>query len=255
MPLLRLLYRLRPVAGLLAALLLLSGCGKVALFSSLTETEANEMMAILLQRGVDCTKAAGKDGVWILQVKSADFARSVELLRAQGYPKDTFTTVGRVFQKSGLVSSPTEERIRYMYALSQEISETLTRVDGVMNARVHIVIPDNDPLAERVTPSSAAVFIRYRQGFDLESLTPQLKGLVTRSIEGLSYDNVSLVLVPAVPAPAAATAPRVQNGGMPATDPLVLGAFLLAGAALGAGGFWLVRRSGTRRPAGAEAAA
>lgn len=254
MPLLRLIRRLIPAVGLLAALLLLSGCGKVALFSSLTETEANEMMAILLQRGVDCTKTAGKDGVWILQVKSEDFARAVELLRAQGYPRDSFTTVGQVFQKSGLVSSPTEERIRYMYALSQEISETLTRVDGVMNARVHIVIPDNDPLAERVTPSSAAVFIRYRQGFDLESLTPQLKNLVTRSIEGLSYDNVSLVLVPAVPAPAAATAPR-SSTAMPAADPVLLGAFLLAGAALGAGGFWLVRRQGSRRPSGAEAAA
>jgi type III secretion protein J len=254
MPLLRSLSRLRPALALLAALLLLSGCGKVALFSSLTEPEANEMMAILLQRGVTCTKIAGKDGVWILQVQPSDFARSVELLRAQGYPKDTFTTVGRVFQKSGLVSSPTEERIRYMYALSQEIAETLTRVDGVMNARVHIVIPDNDPLAERVTPSSAAVFIRYRQGFDLESLTPQLKSLVTRSIEGLSYDNVSLVLVPAVAAPAAATAPRPQAGGA-AADPMLFGAFLLAGAALGAGGFWLVRRQGTRRPSGAEAAA
>lgn len=254
MPLLRFLRRPRPAVGLLAVLLLLSGCREVALFSSLTEPEANEMMAILLQRGVACTKAPGKDGVWMLQVPASDFARAVELLRAQGYPKDSFTTVGKVFQKSGLVSSPTEERIRYMYALSQEISETLTRVDGVMSARVHIVIPDNDPLAERVTPSSAAVFIRYRQGFDLESLTPQLKSLVTRSIEGLSYDNVSLVLVPAAAAPAAATAPRpaAQDSS---TGPALVAAALLAGVALGAGGLWLLRRPGTRRATGAEASA
>src|SRR5207248_2761592 len=112
-------------------------------------------------------------------------------------PRDRFVKLGEVFQKSGLVSSPTEERIRYMYALSQEIADTFMRIDGVLNARVHIVIPNNDPLAEKVVPSSAAVFIRYRPGFDIESLTPQLKSLVTRSIEGLTYDNVTLVLVPA----------------------------------------------------------
>ena len=71
-----------------------------------------------------------------------DNSRAVELLKSQGYPRDKFAKIGEVFQKSGLVSSPTEERIRYMYALSQEIAETLTRIDGVMNARVHIVIPD-----------------------------------------------------------------------------------------------------------------
>ncbi len=200
------------------ALLLLAGCGKIPLYSELSETEANEMMSVLLQSEIACTKTAAKEEKWQLKVSQADFSRAVELLKSQGYPRDRFTKIGDVFQKSGLVSSPTEERIRYMYALSQEISETFMRIDGVLNARVHIVIPNNDPLAEKVVPSSAAVFIRYRPGFDIESLTPQLKNLVTRSIEGLNYDNVTLVLVPAsapggtrrtvaAPAPAPAATP------------------------------------------------
>jgi type III secretion protein J len=77
------------------------------------------MMAILLQRDIPCTKSAGKEERWVLKVAQADFSRAVDLLRAQGYPKDKFTKMGEVFQKSGLVSSPTEERIRYMYALSR----------------------------------------------------------------------------------------------------------------------------------------
>ncbi|MBL9205796.1 MAG: type III secretion inner membrane ring lipoprotein SctJ [Opitutaceae bacterium] len=234
--------------GLFVALLL-AGCGQVPLFSELTENEANEMMAILLQRDIPCTKTAGKEEKWILKVAQADFSRAVDLLKAQGYPKDKFTKMGDVFQKSGLVSSPTEERIRYMYALSQEIAETLMRIDGVMNARVHIVIPDNDPLAEKITPSSAAVFIRYRSGFDLESLTPQLKSLVMRSIEGLNYDNVSLVLVPAVNSTAVAAGPRAASPSTTGagTDPVLLGAFLLGGVVLGAGFLWLIRRQADRR--------
>jgi type III secretion protein J len=251
-------FRSIPLFRICAALLLtvlLAGCGQVPLFSELSETEANEMMAILLQRDIPCTKSAGKEERWVLKVAQADFSRAVDLLRAQGYPKDKFTKMGEVFQKSGLVSSPTEERIRYMYALSQEIAETLMRIDGVMNARVHIVIPDNDPLAEKITPSSAAVFIRYRSGFDLESLTPQLKNLVMRSIEGLNYDNVSLVLVPAVNGAAVAAGPRTAPAGAAGAggDPLLLGAFLLGGVALGAGFFWLIRRQMDRKTSPGDA--
>lgn len=240
--------RLRPFTrfALLALVaLVLSGCGRVPLFSSLTETEANEMMAILLERNIDCSKTAAKEQKWILRVRESDFSRAVELLKSRGYPRDTFVKIGDVFQKSGLVSSPTEERIRYMYALSQEIAETLTQIDGVMNARVHIVIPDNDPLATTLTPSSAAVFVRYRPGFDLESLTPQLKNLVTRSIEGLSYENVSLVLVPAVDAvPPPTFAPPATADGL---DPLLLGAGLGAAViALGVLLWFLPKRVNAR---------
>jgi type III secretion protein J len=233
---------------------LLAGCGKVPLFSELAENEANEMMAILLQRDIACTKLAGKEQTWTLKVSQTDFSRAVDVLKAQGFPRDKFVKIGDVFQKSGLVSSPTEERIRYMYALSQEIAETLMRIDGVMNARVHIVIPDNDPLAAKVTPSSAAVFIRYRSGFDIESLTPELKNLVTRSIEGLNYDNVSLVLVPA-----AANASNVAHAkpaptSVPA-DWLLFGAIGAAAAAAGAWLLWFIQKQNARRAAAKEATA
>lgn len=234
----------------LAACLFLAGCGKVALFSQLEEGEANEMLAILTPRGIGAIKEAGKEDRWVLKVSTDDFARAVDLLKAQGYPREKFTKMGAVFQKSGLVSSPTEERIRYMYALSQEIADTLTQIDGVTNARVHIVIPNNDPLADKITPSSCAVFIRYRQGFDLESLAPQLKQLVTRSIEGLNYDNVTLVLVPsaagAASAPTAAEA-RPADAAAP-TAPMNLTLTGVASLVAGALG-WFLQRTLSRRAA------
>ena len=242
--------------GSVLACLLLAGCGKVALFSQLAEIEANEMLAILTPRGIAATKEPGKEEKWVLKVPADDFARAVDLLKTHGYPREKFTKMGEVFQKAGLVSSPTEERIRYMYALSQEIADTLTQIDGVTNARVHIVIPNNDPLAEKITPSSCAVFIRYRQGFDLESLAPQLKNLVMRSIEGLNYDNVTLVLVPAAAGPVAPTPPaeaRQADAAAP-TSPRNLA--VTAAAALLAGALgWFLQRTLSRRNAKQPAAA
>ncbi len=231
---------LRAAAALLLCLLL-AGCGEIILFSQIGETEANEMMAVLIQRDIACRKESGKEDTWTLKVPGTDFARAVELLKAQGYPRQKFAKMGEIFQKSGLVSSPTEERIRYMYALSQEISDTLTHIDGVINARVHIVIPNNDPLADKIVPSSCAVYIKYRMGFDLESLAPQLKNLVMRSIMGLNYDNVTLVMLPAV---AVTVHPVARDEPKSRQDPQRT-AGLIAGAVAGLGGigWWLKRRA------------
>jgi type III secretory pathway lipoprotein EscJ len=96
-----------------------------------------------------------------------------------------------------LISSPLEERIRFIYGLSQDVQETLSRIDGVITARVHIVLPENDPFAKEVRPSSASVFIKYLPDSHLEDIKSEIKLIVEKSIEGLSYDKVSVVMLPA----------------------------------------------------------
>ncbi|ASL49017.1 Nodulation protein NolT (plasmid) [Burkholderia sp. AD24] len=78
---------------------------------------------------------------------------------------------------------------------------------------MQVVIPENDPLADRIKPSSAAVYIRYRPGVDLRAMAPMVKDLVAHSIEGLQYDNVSLFLQPADERPA-----RVNGVGSALND-------------------------------------
>ncbi|GAA5149750.1 hypothetical protein GCM10023213_47870 [Prosthecobacter algae] len=191
-----LLSKLRWLLPLLLTLLL-AGCSKVPLFSELREEEANEIMAHLLEQKIDCVKLAGKEGMWILQVPAEDFPLAMQTLQALGLPRQKLMKMGDVFQKSGLVSSPTEERIRFIDALCQELSDTLMKVDGVVAAKVHIALPNNDPLSDSTLPASASVFIKYRAGYDVESITPDLKNLVTKSVEGLTFENVELIMSPA----------------------------------------------------------
>ncbi len=104
--------------------------------------------------------------------------------------------MGQVFKKDGLVSSPMQERAQMIFALSQELSRTVSEIDGVMSARVHLVLPENDPLRQQLVPSSASVFIRHRSDMSVGNLVPQVKMLVANGVAGLSYDKVSVVLVP-----------------------------------------------------------
>ncbi|MDF0497182.1 type III secretion system inner membrane ring lipoprotein SctJ [Bradyrhizobium yuanmingense] len=180
---------------LLPLVLLLAGC-KADLYTKVHEREANEMLALLLSKGVDAVRVVAKDGTSTIQVDEKQLAVSIELLNDQGLPRQVFKNLGEVFKGSGLVASPVEERARYVYALSEELSRTINDIDGVLSARVHVVLPKNDLLRQDATPSSASVFIRHGSNAKLSALLPQIKMLVANSIEGLSYEKVAVVFVP-----------------------------------------------------------
>ncbi|WP_427183912.1 type III secretion system inner membrane ring lipoprotein SctJ [Bordetella bronchialis] len=241
------------VAGVLA----LAGCtGRVELFSSTTDSEANEILAMLLQSGIPAEKVAKKSGV-TLSVAESDVARALSILRQHGLPRERFEGMGKIFQKEGMISSPLEERARYIYALSQELENTLTKMDGVLIARVHVVLPDQDAVKVAKTAASAAVFIKHQPGYNLEVLKPQIRTLVAHAIPELHEDGVSVVLVTAQrPAGAALTAlpppvsPKDPDGdgkdrARPSRAWWLVGFGMLASMLAGTG-FWLWRRQRSR---------
>lgn len=199
-----------PKAALLCAALALGAC-KADLYSNLSEVDANQMMAILLANGIAASKAPVGE-VFTVQVDDRDMLRAISLLNERGFPKTSSDSIGKVFQKSGIMSSPFEERVRYIYALGEEVSRTLSQIDGVVTARVHIVLPEAPKLGQTIKPSSAAIFIKHQPGVDLDFLVPQIRRLVSSSIEGLDYAAVTVVLVEAEPIrtpPVAAAAPAL----------------------------------------------
>jgi type III secretion protein J len=191
-------FRVRQLRALLvlAAALLLGACS-VDLYTGLSEQEANEMLAALGAEGIDARKQRADAAGWTVQVDESRLGAAVAVLRNNGLPQERYTTLGDVFQRQGLVSTPAEERMRYIHAVSQELSQTLRKLDGVVAARVHVVIPANDPLSDKLKPSSAAVFIKHRPDTDLRLLVPAVKDMVAHGIEGLAHEQVSLTLVEA----------------------------------------------------------
>ena len=178
-----------------AATLLLAGCDtETTLHAGLAERQANLVMAALLDAGIECHKSQGEEGTWNVSVVESRFADAVNLLNKVGLPRNDHQGIGEVFKKTGMISSPSEERIRFMDALAQDIAKTISGIDGVVDARVHIVLPENDPFARHVMPSSAAVAIRSRWDADLTDVIPSVKGLVKNAIEGLQYEKIMVTI-------------------------------------------------------------
>ena len=191
----RLFHRL---AVAVVCCLALQAC-KSELYTNLNERDANAMIATLLERGIPAGRVAQKNGQMTVIVDDTRFAEAVKLLNEHGFPKDRFATMGEVFKRDGLVASPVQERAQMIYALSEELSRTVSEIDGVLSARVHVVLPENDPLRRDLVPSSASVFIRHDTSLAVNDLIPQIKTLVSNSIAGLSYEKVSVVPVAAPP--------------------------------------------------------
>ena len=228
-----------------------AGC-KTDLYTKLDQRDANEMVALLLEKGIAASRVTVKDGSSTIQVEQSRFSQAVDVLKASGYPKQSFTNMGEVFKGGGLIASPTEERARYVFALSEELSKTISAIDGVLSARIHVVLPKNDLLKQDATPSSASVFIRHDRNAAVRTLLPQIKMLVANSIEGLNYEKVSVIFVPvdrtqiAAAAETASTRAVAASSGM--TGDMVSGGAIgaAAGLAIAGGGFLLWRRRQTK---------
>jgi type III secretion protein J len=241
--------RLARLALLPAAIaLLLTGCGEQDLYAQLDEQQANEMVAVLRNAGLDAEKEAREGQAFAVVAPTSEFARAVNVLRANGYPRDSFDSLGHVFKKDGFVSSPVEEHARLTHALSQEIANTLSHIDGVVVARVQLALPDKDPLVDKPQPAAASVFIKHRAGVDLSGSVGQIKALVVNSVEGLPYDNVTVALFAAQEGPeAAAVHPAAASPLDVALEVLAAAGAtgLLAGGALW---LWRHRQAAANRP-------
>jgi type III secretion protein J len=169
------------------------------LYTKLPERDVNEMIAVLSTSGIAADRAnkiEEKEGVmYDLQIKdNTQFAQAIKTLSVQGYPRKSYKNFGDVFKGDGMVSTPLEQKARYLYALSEELSQTLNEIDGIKNARVHIVLSEVDPISRQRMPASSSVMIQHETRMDTTTLIPKVKKLLSTAIDGLAYENINVIL-------------------------------------------------------------
>jgi len=168
---------------------------KVTILQGVPQNDANEIILQLSLSDIDADKILLKDGTYSIQVNADKEIQSLKVISVYGQPRNSYESMGTIFKKDGLISSPLEEHARYIDSLNQELEHTLSLIDGVITVRVQVSLPaptDNLWSAESAKPS-ASVLIKYRQGSRIDLLSNRIKLLVSRSVPGLSPDMVEVL--------------------------------------------------------------
>src|SRR5439155_17175819 len=137
-----------------------------------------------------------ENATWQAKTKGGDqnLVLAWRILEENGLPPTKVKGLEDVFASSGMIPTASEEKARLLVGLSGEITRTIKTVAGVVNARVHVVLPENSPLVDKSqwSPPTASVLVKY-QGAQLPLKEEEIKNLVARGVEGLQPENVAVV--------------------------------------------------------------
>jgi flagellar M-ring protein FliF len=114
-------------------------------------------------------------------------------LAAEGIPKSG-TAGFELLDGTNFGMTAFKEVVNYQRALQGELERTITSLDAVTSARVHIVQPEKTVFSKRGNVATASVMLKLRPGAQLEP--KQIKGisnLISGSVEGLKTENVSII--------------------------------------------------------------
>lgn len=189
---------------LLAAFL--TGCGSSRIIvNGLDEKEANEILVFLSSRGIEATKiqaasdatGGNKTVLWNISVDSTQANQAMALLNQAGLPRRRGANLLNIFSNVGLVPSGMQEKVRYQAGLAEQIASTIRKIDGVLDADVQISFPDEDPFNPNAPKQkiTASVYVKHNGVLDDPNahLVSRIKRLVAGSINGLDYDNVTVI--------------------------------------------------------------
>lgn len=190
----------------------LAGCASEEILHGLAEPQANEVLVALDEVGVGASKKRedGADAAWTVSVPARDAARAQRALAERSLPRARPAGFADVFSKASMVPTPTEEHALYLHALGGELSRSVEAIDGVVEARVHLGLPQPDPLrpGERPRPR-AAVLVKCRPSAcaAVRALEDGIRSLVAGAADGLDPAAVSVVVAQSASTPPAAAPP------------------------------------------------
>ncbi len=187
-------------------LLVVTGCNTMELHSGLSEEAATEVIVVLRNNGIAAQKIpneSGQEKTWTVTVAPGDASDAWQVLVENDLPRERPKGFAEFFGKSKLIPTETEEKALFLQALCGELAATIEAMPSVIDARVHVSIPEKDPLRqvmEGEEPPRATAAVMVKQWKVEGSVPPEeridemdIRKLVASSVEGLSADHVTVV--------------------------------------------------------------
>ncbi len=161
------------------------------LYGGLSSTDATEMAAKLENAGV--TYSLSEDGTKI-SVPHKDVAKSRLLLAQEGLPHQGSMGYEIFDQKQSFGATSFQQNINALRALEGELARTISTIDQVKGARVHLVLPTRELFSREQQPASASVFLNLRNSAGIgQEQVQAIQHLVASAVPQLKPSRVAII--------------------------------------------------------------
>ena len=190
-------------AGLSAA----AGCSdEVEIAAGLDARQANRVLVHLAAEveSARCAQSRTNTLAYAVRVAPADEARARALIERLDLLEGP-DTLSAEFDDGVLIPSATADRARLMAGLGRSLGDTLEQVDGVLRARVHVMLPESDNLTltgrHVGTPTASVLLLCDAEQPDgVQPIDEQdVKRLIAGAVENLPPERIDVIYTVAAP--------------------------------------------------------
>lgn len=165
------------------------GSNLAPLFTGLMPEDQMAVVQALQSRNIPFEQADGAVMIPADQVHDMRLA-----LAAEGLPHGSGVGFELIRDAGGLGSSPFMENARYQHVLETELARTISSMQPVKGARIHLALPRRSAFVRPNETASAAVMLTLHSGRTLDGgQIASIVHLVSSSVPQLADDRVSVV--------------------------------------------------------------
>jgi flagellar M-ring protein FliF len=161
------------------------------LFPDMQAKESSEVIAILQQSNIEYKL---EPATGILLVPSSEVQGLRLRLAAEGYPRSSGHGMAMLNNEQGFGTSQFIERARYQRALEEELARSISQLQNVRSARVHLATPKQSVFVRDRKAPTASVVVNMYAGRSLEQgQVAAITHMVASSVPDMSNGDVSIV--------------------------------------------------------------
>ncbi len=161
------------------------------LYSNLSEQDANAVSQALQQAGIKYKLSSDATSIMVPQ-KDVHDARLK--LAGQGLPKGVGAGFELLDKNQGFGVSQFMEKARYQRALEGELARTISSINSVRSARVHLAIPKRSAFVRVRKKPTASVTVDLYAGRSLnEEQVAAIGHMVAASVPDMEVEQVSII--------------------------------------------------------------
>ena len=129
-----------------------------------------------------------------IMVSDDEVARARMLLAADGLPNGGSMGYEIFDKQSGFGTTNFVQNVNQVRALEGELARTISSLDPIRSARIHLVLPQRELFSRESRPASSSVFLGLRPGARLEQeQILAIQSLVASAVPDMKPQNVSII--------------------------------------------------------------